>query len=81
MEPNVVKDHAVWTSNQPGRPIPEAMASVQAAAEKVNALIDAWRIRGEITLKIDVLQWPAVFTIHIPLPTAVMKTANHEKGE
>lgn len=50
------------------RPVPDAMAEVQAAAAKVNALIDGWQAAGEIEVRIDVLKWGNVFVLHIPLP-------------
>jgi hypothetical protein len=66
--PGVIQDQMAESRQQAGRPVPDAMAEVQAAAAKVNGLIDGWRATGEILLKIDVLQWPGVLTIHVPLP-------------
>ena len=50
------------------RPIPDAMASIEAAADKVNAIIDGFIAAGEITIDVDVLQCKSIFTLHIPLP-------------
>jgi hypothetical protein len=53
---------------QLGRPVPEAMAAVEEAATKVNALIDGYVATGEVVVKIDVFQWAGVLTLHIPFP-------------
>lgn len=68
MLPEEIRDQQREQREVVGRPLPDAMEQVELAVAKVNALVDGWRAAGEITIKVDVLQWPSVFTLHVPLP-------------
>lgn len=50
------------------RPLPDMTANVNALVDQVRAIFDGYQAAGEVLVVVDVLQWKALLTLHIPLP-------------
>ena len=52
----------------PGRPLPDMTANINELVDRLRAKLIAWDAAGEVLVKVDVLQFEGVFTLHIPIP-------------